>query len=524
MPPSSAPLTLFHMDFNFTCLPAPYIRRWLEKLADMGYTGILWELEDKIRWSTCPECVWPEALSKSEFREILDFASSLGLESIPLLQTIGHGEYVLLQEKYRSFRERPDEHTCYCTSRPEVRAFLKQWINEYLDLFGNIRYFHLGGDEAYAFASCPECTRQADAQGRNQLYAEHICDLAQPILSRGVRPGIWCDMVLHYPTEMHRIPRDFVIWDWNYWSFDQPNTRTRVWNHGLISKDQLTPEIRSAYPPITDVEGNLVPFYTADFLKDAGFDVILCSSARSHGDSVFCPDFEVHYQNVAGVARKTARAGLLGQCVTSWAIRLNPLETQDLILRLAPQALRHPEKPVPALLSEIGAELFGIDPDPFIQAILALGKGFAGAGAGTTAIQWSRGKDSLPAPPNYIAQRISTLERESPAELIALREQHRQIAQTFPPALAKIAAFLHSAPRGFEYIEAWLSAGCFQVQHARLATLIFNGQASPSLIPWARHLKRRYADWLAYSETPKSADKNAGLVYDCLIEFCETQK
>jgi hypothetical protein len=176
------------------------------------------------------------------------------------------------------------------------------------------------------------------------------------------------------------------------------------------------------------------------------------------------------------------------------------------------------------LLSEIGAELFGIDPDPFIQAILALGKGFAGAGAGTTAIQWSRGKDSLPAPPNYIAQRISTLERESPAELIALREQHRQIAQTFPPALAKIAAFLHSAPRGFEYIEAWLSAGYFQVQHARLAALIFNGQASPSLIPWARHLKRRYADWLACGETSLSAAKNAGLVYDCLIESCETQK
>lgn len=519
MPPTT-PLTLFHMDFNFTCLPAPYIRRWLEKLAGMGYTGILWELEDKIRWSTCPECVWPEALSKSEFREILDFASSLGLESIPLLQTIGHGEYVLLQETYRSFRERPDEHTCYCTSRPEVRAFLKKWIEEYLDLFGNIRYFHLGGDEAYAFATCPECARQAETHGRNQLYAEHIRDLAQPILARGVRPGIWCDMVLHYPAEMHRIPKDFVIWDWNYWSFDQPNAPTRVWNHGVLTKDQITPEIRAAYPPIVDAAGNLVPFYTADFLKSAGFDVILCSSARSHGDSVFCPDFEVHYQNVAGVARKTARAGLLGQCVTSWAVRLNPLETQDLILRLAPRALRNPEKPVPTLLAEVGTELFGIDPAPFIKAMLALGKGFAGAGAGTTAIQWSRGKDSLPAPSCYLAQRIAALEKDHPAELVALRNQLRQVAESFPPAVKELSAFLHSAPRGFEQIEPWLSAGYFQVQHARLAALIFNGQANPAIIPWAQHLKRRYTDWLACSETPQSAAKNAGLVYDCLIEYC----
>lgn len=523
MPTTPAPLILFHMDFNFTCLSAPYLRLWLKKLADMGYTGILWELEDKIQWDTCPDCVWPEALSKAEFRELLAYASSLGLESIPLLQTIGHGEYVLLTEKYRSFRERPDEHTCYCTSRPEVRAFLKKWIEEYLDLFGPIRYFHLGGDEAYAFASCPECVRRSQSQGRNQLYADHIQDLAQPLIDRGVRPGIWCDMVLHYPAEMHRIPKDFVIWDWNYWSFDQPNAPTRVWNHGLLKKEQITPEIRAAYPTLVDSHGDLVPFYTADFLQAAGYDVVLCSSARSHGDSVFCPDFEVHYQNVAGVARKTARAGLLGQCVTSWAIRLNPLETQDLILRLAPRAFHQPEKPVDTLLTEIATELFGRDPDPFLKAVLALGKGFAGAGAGTTAIQWTRGKDSLPAPPHYIAQRIATLEQENPAELAALRAQLDQVAQTFPAALGRIAAFLQAAPRGFEFIEPWLAAGNFQVQHARLAALIFTGRAGPHLIPWARQLKRRYADWLALGETPQSAAKNAGLVYDSLIEFCETK-
>ncbi|MEI7435306.1 MAG: family 20 glycosylhydrolase [bacterium] len=519
MPSATPPLTLFHMDFNFVCLSTPYIRSWLEKLARMGYTGILWEVEDKVRWSTCPECAWPEAISKPEFREILDFAASLGLEAIPLLQTIGHAEYVLLQEKYRPFRERPDEYTCYCTSRPEVRSFLKKWIEEYLDLFGEIRYFHLGGDEAYAFATCPECASYSRKHGRNRLYAEHVCDLAGPILSRGVRPAIWCDMVLHYPEELHQIPKDFVIWDWNYWSYDQANPPTRVWGHNLITKEQLTPEILATYPQIVNDRGDLVPFYTADFLTAAGFDVVLCSASRSHGDSVFCPDFELHYQNVAGVAKKTALTALLGQCVTSWAIRLNPLETQDIILRLAPMALRNPEKPARNLLTEIGMELFGINPDPFFKAVLALGRGFAGAGSGTTAIQWSRGKDSLPAPPDYIASLIESMERDNPEELKALQDKLRQVSSAFPQALSELAVFLHSASSGFEQIEPWLTAGYFQVQHSRLATLIFTGQSDPCLIPWAQHLKRRLADWLACSETQKSADKNAGLVYDSLIEF-----
>lgn len=517
---ASGPMTLFHVDLNFVNLSAPYLRRWLKKLADMGYTGLLWELENKIRWETCPECVWPEALSKAEFRELLDYARELGLESMPLLQTIGHGEYVLLQEKYRSFRERPDEHTCYCTSRPAVRAFLKRWIAEYLDLFGPLRHFHLGGDEAYAFASCPECARHAAEHGRNHLYADHIRDLAAPLLARGIRPGIWCDMVLHYPDQMRDIPRDFVIWDWNYWSDNRPNPVTRAWGQGLITRDQVTPALRTTYPTIVDADGNLVPFYTTDFLKNAGFDVMLCSSSRSHGDSVFCPDFDVHTRNVVGVAQKTAQTGILGQCVTSWAVRLNPWETQDWILRLAPRALRHPDRPAAELLAEVAAEQAGGDPAPILKALRALGQGFPCAGAGSTGIQWSRGKDSLPAPAHYLADRIAAWKRDQPAEWTALREKLHAVSTAFPAALGDLATALQRTDRGLDALEPWLTAGGFQVQQARLATLILDEKRDPALIPWIETLKSRYADWLADTgQTPLSARQNAGLVYDCLIEY-----
>ena len=87
--PADEPLVVFHIDCNFVNLQPNYLRHWLRTVASMGYNAVLWELEDKVRWETCPECVWPEALTKDAFRDILDYCRRIGLEPIPLLQTNG---------------------------------------------------------------------------------------------------------------------------------------------------------------------------------------------------------------------------------------------------------------------------------------------------------------------------------------------------------------------------------------------------------------------------------------------------
>ncbi len=119
---STSPLVIFHMNMNYASLREDYIRVWLKKLAEMGYNAILWELEDKVQWETCPECVWPEALSKETFRSILANSRELGLEPIPLLQTAGHAQYVLVQEKYFSDRERAPGVVDAAVSRVARRA------------------------------------------------------------------------------------------------------------------------------------------------------------------------------------------------------------------------------------------------------------------------------------------------------------------------------------------------------------------------------------------------------------------
>ncbi len=336
-------LIVFHIDFNSVALKESYIKKWLKNIANMGYNAVLWEVENKIKWETCPECVSPDAFSKKTFKEILAYSRTLGLEPIPLLQTVGHAEYVLQHKKYFSFREDSSRYDCYATCKPEVRRFIKKWIEEYLDLFGQIKYFHLGGDEAYVFASSPDCSAEAEKIGKGKLYARYMNDIASPLLTRNIRPCIWDDMILHYPAGLPGIPKDFIIWDWNYWDGDSVPQKVMVWEKGtMLSKDQITDEIVKEFPEISDNNG-LRAFYTADVLKRLGFDVILCSSSRSYGDAVFAGREKFHASNIIGAAKKVVNDKLLGTCVTSWAVRIPNYETQALNLYLAPLTIKNSE-------------------------------------------------------------------------------------------------------------------------------------------------------------------------------------
>jgi hypothetical protein len=519
-----APL-LFHVDCNFLNLRVEYLRGWLDRLAALGYTGIVWELEDKVRWESCPECVWPEAMSKATFRALLDYARARGLENIPLLQTIGHAEYVLSHPAYFAWRENPEAKDCYCTSHPAVRQFLRRWIEEYLDLFGELRQFHLGGDEAYEFGKCPVCAARAGQVGRNGLYAEHLRDIAQPILARGVRPGIWCDMVLAHPSELAAIPPEFVIWDWNYWDQHQPTAQGRVWGKGLLRADQVPAELRATVPELLDAEGRFVPFYTSDFLRRLGRDVIVSSSSRSHGDGLFAGRHEVHAPNIVGAAQKAERAGLQGHCVTSWAIRAHPWETQAAWLALAAAAHRQPELPYAQLQDQVAEQLYGLPGRELFAAFAAIGTPVPFAARNETGFQWSAYKVPELPPPGHVAR---VLERWRGHEGGALYRQRREeataAATTVAAGLAQLQALVPRARRGLVDLEAWTRAGHHQLWSARLAQELFaKAEGTPPAMAEVRALLGRlqsgYRAWLEKACTPQSAALLASLAYAPLAEY-----
>ena len=342
-----------------------------------------------------------------------------------------------------------------------MHRFLKTWIKEYLDLFGDIRFFHLGGDEAYVFTTCSHCSARTQKIGRNELYAEHLLKIASPILEKGVRPGIWGDMILKHPERLNMIPFEFVIRDWNYWDGDRTPSEVMVWGKDAKRRQaQIGDKEKQVFPEIIDQDGNLRAFYTAEALKRLGFDVILCSSTRSHGDAVFAERHDVHASNVIGAARKAADLGLLGTCLTSWAVHVHNYETQEPWLRLAPLVIQQAELSSRELLEKCSNDLFGVANTEFFEAIRLIGYPFPFADKKSTGIMWTSLKDARPTPPGYIQSLIEKWQTSDGGK------QWRQNVRRVRAAPAEINtgisllnAFTLKARKGFEVLRAWSMAG-----------------------------------------------------------------
>jgi hypothetical protein len=284
-------LLVFHLDFNIIQMRRDLVMELLHTASKAGYNAILWEIENKVMLPSIRSAISPDAFTQEEFREILAEADRLGLEPIPLMQTFGHGEYIMNCPEYRHFRERADKSDCYCVSKRCVREFQLNLLRDYIRLFGSrLKRFHLGGDEAYWFGSCPVCKER----DRMELYVEHLESLAGELRSHGIKPGVWDDMLSDkrkknqvYKTSL---PNDYTLWYWDY----RIGTEEKYTVEGEQSLKKLLP------------------------LKN---EIVLCGASQSWGDDPFFANFVVHRKNIdylGAIARKERYAGF---CLTSWSVR-----------------------------------------------------------------------------------------------------------------------------------------------------------------------------------------------------------
>ncbi len=399
----------FHIDMNIAQFTAPYLKKELKLLADLGYDTIIWEVENNIRWNTCPECVSPEAFTKAEFKDILAYSRELGLEPVPLLQTLGHCEYVLKQGKYKPLAEVPERIDQYCPRNPDVVTFLRKWIDEYLELFGNVRYFHLGADEAYTLGQCPLCREYAEAHSLSALFVDHINAVSQTLLAKGIRPIIWGDMLLHYPEALDSLSRQVVVFDWLYTRYNGAG-KVEVWGRGELGPDELDPPTldrfgRYLYPLGDEPGRDPDPFYTADYLAAHGFDVVLCPSSSCWGDSVFAPRTYYHMRNTYDSFRRGLAGGLRGAVLTSWTVHLFPWELQRTSIELPKYMGGHPDGELTELESAYVREHFGLDDLSFFGAVGKLAK----RGLFNYADDLGFFKDARPVPRRYIQGRLEEI-------------------------------------------------------------------------------------------------------------------
>lgn len=238
-----------HFDFKGMIPSEARLMRWIRWAKENGFSGLVLEYEDRLPWKTF-EGTWRPGFDLEGWQRIWRYCAELGLQVTPLIQTYGHLEWLLKHDRWAHLRC-GGHVNLLCPFHEKTRPTLAAWIDEVAALHPESEYLHVGLDEVYHMAECPECEKQARLSplGKMGVLLEHarfVCDCVSGI---GKRPILWADMFLRTGhTELLRhLPENAVICEWTYSGSVGLGTEqlAAMTSHDLMGASA----IRRVYPP-----------------------------------------------------------------------------------------------------------------------------------------------------------------------------------------------------------------------------------------------------------------------------------
>lgn len=162
------------------------------------------------------------ALTAAEWKEIDSYAKKYFVEVIPIFETLGHWENILIHPDYGKYAEFPGAHTVN-VSDEKVYALLDEMIGEISSAFSS-PYFHIAADESWDVGLGVNKNRVAQSDLAS-VHADHYKRVFAIVKKYGKKPMMYGDIILNHPEILQKIPNDVVIVDWHYGAnFNFPST------------------------------------------------------------------------------------------------------------------------------------------------------------------------------------------------------------------------------------------------------------------------------------------------------------
>lgn len=242
-----------HFDTKHHLDHTEYYYRAIDKLARYKINAVIWEIEDKLRYTRRPEIGAPNAISKQEMAAICKYAQERNVEISPLVQGLGHASFIL--KHHWELRENPASDWEFCPSDPRTYELQFDLYEDAIEAMPYGRYLHVGGDEITAIGIDARCK----ATGKNafelqMIWLQKVCDFA---VKHNRIPIFWDDMPLKFAGLWDTIlgddsgekldkewntqkldeaislfPKECVYMRWNYGDATQPaHIRLLDWYH-----------------------------------------------------------------------------------------------------------------------------------------------------------------------------------------------------------------------------------------------------------------------------------------------------
>jgi len=183
-----------------------------------------------VHWDAFPEIRHPRfGMSKADVRRVLAVSRELGIAVTPLVQSLGHCQWMFENNQHLDLAEDPEAKWAYCVTNPRTYDFIFTVYTEALELF-QPRMLHIGHDEYTDRGRVPFRPESANYTVE-ELFMMDTLKLHAWLRERGVRVMMWGDMLLakgEAPDACHarskesaamlraQLPDDIVIADWHY--------------------------------------------------------------------------------------------------------------------------------------------------------------------------------------------------------------------------------------------------------------------------------------------------------------------
>jgi hypothetical protein len=261
-----------------------YLHRLCKLTLESGYNAIGLYLEHRFAYPSAPWVAGKNALTPDVVTQLQkDFPD---LQIIPFINLLGHFEGFMYSEEGAQFA---CERFTGLQADPTNSGFVglcEKLIDDVVKIFTS-DLIHIGGDETQQLGkgrsaeSVSKFESEGATDGKAILYGQHFGPLAERIKSHGRNPGVWGDMFFEHPDALHFLPKDTVIFDWQYFKSAE---------------------------------------HTSKMFLEKGYQTVFCPAIHTY-NSVWChlPQSE---RNVAENAEAAERLGAYGVCVTTWELGL----------------------------------------------------------------------------------------------------------------------------------------------------------------------------------------------------------
>lgn len=272
----------FHIDMRIEVMTIQALKNFAKYLSGLDINVIILEYAASFPFQKQATITGQNAYSRDQIKDFVSYCSELGIQVIPLLENLGHVQYILRHERYSNLRIEHDILSQIDPLNKDSILLFNDLIEDLISVHPS-KYIHLGGDETRHLNN-KKFEPYIQKYGVSKLYTQYMTQICDVAIKRGKTPLLWADMILKHPEAVEDLPIDKIIFI--NWIYDGADANR---------------------------------FGNVKALQDKGCTFWGSPALRSGPDNYFITGWKYHFDNIKAFIPYSRQADYTGMVMTSWS-------------------------------------------------------------------------------------------------------------------------------------------------------------------------------------------------------------